>query len=468
MTSSTSAHSLRPVLSWLQAASFALGAIVGWACFVLPTDQFLPQAGPMGYVAGIVISAGLLMILACNYGVMLKCFPKAGGAFFYTAKLFSRRTAFFCGWVLIACYLSLVANNLSALAVIFRYLLPGLMQHIYLYSLAGWPVFLEEVIFTSLCACVFAWCCLRGIGLSGTVQNMLVFALTFGISFFFIAALILGDASFENLKPLFAENKGAVASTLYVMALSPFIFIGFDAVAQTAEEFNFKPSKALNIMMLSIAAGGILYIMGLLTCAVPWSYEELLQWCQADKAQGGSAFGYAFVAERLLGKLGAAAILIPVLGAVLSGVNGFFIVCTRLIFSMARSGFLPESLGKVSSKTGVPSNAAWLVLFVALCSAFCGRQVIPWVVDTSSIGACIGYLMTCLCARKVLKDQATIANRFSNIVGILYAVCCLLLMTVPGSPARLNAQAFVILLVWLIIGALIYQRQRRRNFGEYN
>ena len=44
---------LRPV----EVLALALGAIVGWGCFVLPGIRFLPDAGPMGTV--IAFPAGL-------------------------------------------------------------------------------------------------------------------------------------------------------------------------------------------------------------------------------------------------------------------------------------------------------------------------------------------------------------------------------------------------------------------------
>ena len=35
---------MRPIDVW----GLALGAIIGWGCFVLPGNAFLPKAGPLG------------------------------------------------------------------------------------------------------------------------------------------------------------------------------------------------------------------------------------------------------------------------------------------------------------------------------------------------------------------------------------------------------------------------------------
>ena len=37
-------RSMRPLDVW----ALALGAIIGWGCFVLPGNAFLPKAGPLG------------------------------------------------------------------------------------------------------------------------------------------------------------------------------------------------------------------------------------------------------------------------------------------------------------------------------------------------------------------------------------------------------------------------------------
>ena len=51
---------LEKSLSPLQVCALALGSIVGWGCFVLPGDMFLPQAGPVGTLLGFFVGACLI------------------------------------------------------------------------------------------------------------------------------------------------------------------------------------------------------------------------------------------------------------------------------------------------------------------------------------------------------------------------------------------------------------------------
>ena len=51
---------LEKALSPTQVTALALGSIVGWGCFVLPGDMFLPQAGPLGTLLGFLAGAILI------------------------------------------------------------------------------------------------------------------------------------------------------------------------------------------------------------------------------------------------------------------------------------------------------------------------------------------------------------------------------------------------------------------------
>ena len=51
-------------LSPMQVCALALGSIVGWGCFVLPGDMFLPSAGPLGTLLGFLAGAILISCFA--------------------------------------------------------------------------------------------------------------------------------------------------------------------------------------------------------------------------------------------------------------------------------------------------------------------------------------------------------------------------------------------------------------------
>ena len=171
---------LEKSLSPLQVCALALGSIVGWGCFVLPGDMFLPQAGPVGTLLGFFVGACLISFVAVCLSYMVKYAPVAGGAFAYAYIGFGPRAAFVCGWALVIAYLAVVAIDIAALSVIFRFLFPGVFEFGELYSIAGWTVYSGEVILMTAGTLFFGYINYRGIGFAGALQLILTFMLTFG------------------------------------------------------------------------------------------------------------------------------------------------------------------------------------------------------------------------------------------------------------------------------------------------
>ncbi len=110
--------SMSPAQVW----ALALGSIVGWGCFVLPGDMFLPQAGVMGTLIGFGVGAFLICFVAVCYSYMIKYAPVAGGAFAYAYVGFGPTAAFVCGWALVLGYIAIIGIDVAALALIFRFL----------------------------------------------------------------------------------------------------------------------------------------------------------------------------------------------------------------------------------------------------------------------------------------------------------------------------------------------------------
>ena len=134
---------LRKIDIW----SLALGAIIGWGCFVLPGTDFLPKAGPMGAILGLLLGAVVISIISFSYGYMIQKFPLSGGEFVYADSAFGKKHAFICGWSLVLAYWSLIPLNSTAVAMVSRYILPGSpFQFGYLYTIAGWDVYIGEII----------------------------------------------------------------------------------------------------------------------------------------------------------------------------------------------------------------------------------------------------------------------------------------------------------------------------------
>lgn len=70
-------------------------------------------------------------------------------------------------------------------------------------------------------------------------------------------------------------------------------------------------------------------------------------------------------AEELLGDFGRVLLGLGVSCAVLSGIMGFYLASSRLMYSMARSGFLPAWFGILDEKHGTPKNAVIFCMIIS-------------------------------------------------------------------------------------------------------
>ena len=446
---------LKKTLSPWQIGALALGCIVGWGCFVLPGTSFLPNAGPVATIIGFAIGAILLSVVALSYSELIEKFPVAGGEFAYAYAGFGPTAAYICGWALTLGYLSIVAINISAVALVFRFLLPGVFDFGYLYTIAGWDVFAGEVLLMSFVTIAFGIMNYMGASVAGTTQLILTFSLISCVGLLAFGVSTAETFTFDNLRPFFAEDKSALSCILVIVAISPFLFVGFDTVPQAAEEFSFSPKKARLIMLLAILFGGVLYSLVTFSVAGIIPYKELL----AQKP----AWATGTVANLAYGKIGSVILSGAVIGAVCTGMNGFYIATSRLILSIARSKFLPSWFAGIHPKHQTPHTAIIFTMLCCLLTPWAGRAVVAWIVDMCSVGTVIAYAFTCLTCYKVVQanPQGTALGKCTAICGAVISVAILALLITPGSPAMISMECWIIMGVWTVLGFLFYKHQMK-------
>lgn len=439
---------MRPIDVW----GLALGAIIGWGCFVLPGSAFLPKAGPLGTMAGMLIGALLIIVIALSYGYLINHFPVSGGEFIYTKEAIGKRNAFVCGWGMILAYWSLIPLNATALALISRYLFPGIVQHGLLYQIAGWDVYAGEVILASAAIVIMAIVNIRGIKQAAWLQTAISLLLIGCI--FIVTFLVMGSSDWSNLAPGFPDGRRWWTGVFSIVAMAPWAFIGFDCIPQSAEEYNFSHKKSTGIMISAILVAAILYIAICSVTAVglkPW--QELL----ADRHNWPTGY----VVRNTIGLVGLVILGIAMFCAVVSGMNAFYISTSRLMYAMSQEGSLPKWFGHLSPKHGTPKNAILFTMAASLFAPWFGREVLLWIVDMTSVGAAIVFAYTTASAAIIAKKHGHKSEVWIGIVGCIFSLFFLSLLIIPGMPGYLTFQSRVVLVVWIAIGFLFYLKIRK-------
>ena len=107
---------------------------------------------------------------------------------------------------------------------------------------------------------------------------------------------------------------------------------------------------------------------------------------------------------------------VSVLGAVCTGINGFYVATTRLLLSMARGSILPKWFAEIHPRFQSPHKAIVFTIGIVLLTPWCGRAVVGWIVDMSSVGTAIAYLFTCLAAWRMFRHTPNISNKTGKIL----------------------------------------------------
>lgn len=434
---------MRPIDVW----GLALGAIIGWGCFVLPGTTFLPKAGPAGTAAGMLIGALLIIVIAISYGYLIRTFPLSGGEFVYTKEAIGKRNAFVCGWAMILAYWSLIPLNATALALISRYLFPGIIQQGFLYEIAGWEVYAGEVILASAAIIIMALINIRGIKQAAWMQTAI--ALTLVGCILVITFLVFSAADWSNLSPGFPEGRRWWKGVFSIVAMAPWAFIGFDCIPQSAEEYNFSHKKSTSIMVSAILVAGILYIA---VCAVTAVGVEPWQ----DLLARRTNWPTGYVVRNTIGLAGIVVLGIAMFCAVVSGMNAFYISTSRLMYAMAKEGSLPKWFEKLSDKYGTPVNAIIFVMVMSLFAPWFGREILIWIVDMTSVGAAIVFAYTTASAAITGKRNGDRKYTVFGVIGCIFSLFFLSLLVIPGMPGYLSFQSRVVLLIWILIGVVFY------------
>ena len=450
---------LFPIDVW----GIAFGCMVGWGVFAMPGTTFLPVAGPAGTLIAMLVSLLIMLVIARNFHYLLGRSSMTGGIHSYAKEAFGRDHAFICSWFLGLSYLAIVPLNATALALIGRNLMNNIFQVGFHYSVAGYDIYMGEIILAEAALLLFAFLSIRGVKFAGVFQTGLVFALVGGVLIVTIAAILNPQVKFSNLQPSFAPGLSRVGGVLAVVAVAPWAFVGFDTIPQAAEEFQFSPRKTKSIMVLSIMFGAAVYvILNTVTAAViPSGYVTWSDYiADLPNLEGVLSLPTFHAGQQLLGRWGLLFLGLAVLGAILSGIIGFYMATSRLLYSMSKEKVLPAWFGKLDARFKTPSNAILFVLVIALAAPFFGRTALGWIVDMSSIGAAIGYGYTSLAAYRFASRERNFGVMFTGIIGSIMALIfmILLLVPIPMFNCSLGRESYICLIIWIIMGVIFYIR----------
>ena len=466
---------LKKQLSPLAVWALAFGCAVGWGAFVMPGTTFLPAAGPLGTVIGIAIGAAVMMIIGINYHYLMNRFPEAGGTFSFAKHVFGYDHAFLSAWFLVLVYMAIIWANATAIPLIFRSLFGDILRFGFHYTIAGYEIYLGEIIVSLFAELLIGFICMRGGKTVPNLQTFMALLLGIGVVFTFLTVFLKADApALGEIKPAFSSQHAPALGTLIIIFLSPWAYAGYESVSHSVEEFRFPVKKAASIMAAALVCSAAAYIMLALT-ATAFQPQGISGWPEHLEKLGGlsglESMPVFYSVKRALGTPGIIVAGAAAAAAIITGFIGSLTAAGRLMFAMSRDELLPASIGRLNRR-GVPKNAIIILLLISLPIPFLGRAAISWIIDVSTVGTAIVYAYTSTAAFRQARKDRKIGYEAVGIAGICVSLFFLFYFLVPNisSIASLSTESYLILLAWSVLGFfvfyLLFRRDKEHRMGN--
>ena len=334
-------------------------------------------AGIYGLIGSVVEITGnlswLSFILAAitgaftglSYAELSAMYPKSAAEFVYTEEAFKKRIlSFILGWIII------FSGILSASTV-------SLVFGGYLSDLFGVNSIFLNIVFAIILVLILSL--INLIGIKTSTRTNIIFTLIEASGLIII--IILGFYGDQRPNYFDLPLGSSFLVIFSAVALVFFAYIGFEDIANIAEEVK-EPHKNLpKAIIYSIIITTILY------CFVAISIVNIIDY----SIIAASEAPLKDVAEEILGPFGGILLSFIALFATANTVLIMLIVTSRMMYGMARDKALPKGLKKISPKYRTPITSVLLTMCFTIIPIFFGD--ISIVAHATVFGVLINFFL---------------------------------------------------------------------------
>ena len=335
---------LKRHMGLFQLTMYGVGLTLGAGIYVLIGEA----AGLAGNSMWISFGLGVIvaMLAGLSYSELAVLFPKAAAEYVFVKNAFkSDFIGFIVGWL--TAITSMIVGATVALGF------GG-----YLAEFFDVSIIISAILLLGFLSFV------NFIGIKHSAWMNTVFAL---VTIAGLGIIIFLGFTFEPSESVdFFDAPHGISGIMLAFVLIFFAFIGFEDMANVAEEVK-KPRKTLpRAIILSVLITGIIYIL------VSVSSLQILDWKELSQ----SSAPLADVAAKRMGMEGGIVLSAIALFATASTVLITLVAGARIFYGMAKDGSLPSILSRIHSKNGTPWVAVVCIFVTSVGFAFVGDIVI--------------------------------------------------------------------------------------------
>ena len=412
-----------------------IGSVIGTGIFVLTGVGAALYAGP-GISLSFVLASIACAFAGLAYAEYASMVPVAGSAYAYTYASLGEFLAFIVGWNLILEYTvtcSTVAAGWSGYVV-------GLLSSGGIDLPVAFTKVPEEggiinvpAILITMFLCILL---VRGTKETVMINRILVFVKLAVIAIFFVLAVPnIDPTNWDPFLPYGTQGISAGAAIVF------FAYIGFDAVATSAEEAK-NPSRDLPI--------GILGSLGV--CAVLYFFVALVLTGVVPYTDLNNAEPVAY-ALRVIGyPIGSAIVAVGAICGITTVLLVLLYGQARIFFALSRDGMIPAGICKIHKLYRTP----YLVTIggCILVSIIAGFAPIHLIAEMANIGTLSAFFIAGFGVLYLRIKRPDIKRGFKcpaiYFVAPMAMICCGYLMY------NLPIHTWIRFVVWCGIGFVVY------------
>ena len=412
-----------------------IGAVIGTGIFVLTGIAAAKYAGPAVPLSFIL--SGLTCALAgLAYAEFASIVPASGSAYTYAYASLGEFIAFIVGWNLILEY----TVTSSAVAVGWSGYVVGLfasaglvLPHELVVSAEDGGIFNLPAVLITL---FLSFLLVRGTKESVKLNRILVFVKLAAIFLFLVLAAPHVDVT--NWDPFLPFGYSGVVSGAAIVF---FAYIGFDAVATTAEECR-NAARDLPVGII-----GSLFICTLLYAVVAAVLTGVVPYSMLDTAEP-----VAFALRHIGYNVGSAIVAVGAICGITTVLLVLLYGQSRIFFAMSRDGMVPANVCKIHRRFHTPYRVT--ILGAIFVSIIAGVFPIGMIAEMANIGTLSAFLIASIGVMVLRKTEPDLKRNFKCpavwIIAPLAVLSCGYLM------ANLPLATWHRFGFWILFGLCVY------------
>ena len=322
-----------------QLSMIALGGAIGTGLF-LGSSLAVRAAGP-GVIVSYLIGAVIAWLFMGALSEMAVAHPTAGSFGVYAEQYVGPWWGFTVRYTYWAAQCIAIGGEATAIAIYCQWWFPGTPQWIWIVGFSVTLLYVNA----------------RSVGNFGSFEYWFAMIKVVAILLFIVFGLALafrlgtgGTSGFANFTQFGGFLPAGFRGVWMAMVFVIFSFIGTEIIAVTAGEAK-DPSVAVPRAMRTMLSRLILFYLGAITVLI-----AIVPWNQIQPGSDVTASPFVKVFQ-LIGIPAAAHVVnFVVITAAASSMNCNLYLVSRMMFSLARGGYAPAALGRISTQgTPVPA-----------------------------------------------------------------------------------------------------------------